>query len=288
MGDASAISHILAKYQNRAGHDVGVLLGYRGRRGYDIDAHYGEEGWRRVPARRSPVWSNAGRRGLAFAARFSDLVCREAKKYDIVHIHVDADLVPLVRKRHPDKTIVLHHHGDRLRLEPRASLERLERHADKVLVSTPDLREYGGHEWLPNPVDTDLFAGRSVSRNGKGLYLLLGGEPADAKSRALDDPRMEVEWVLHDSTRDTVRYADMPDMLSRYEYYIDVKWLPIGSVMKALSSTGLQALSVGCKVVDHDFAVHEGLPDAHRPERVVARLAGHYEEAGRRGRGGTG
>ena len=57
MGDASAISHILAKYQNRAGYDAGVLLGYRGRRGYDIDAHCGEEGWRRVPARRSP--SNA-------------------------------------------------------------------------------------------------------------------------------------------------------------------------------------------------------------------------------------
>ena len=165
-----------------------------------------------------PVWSNAGRRGLAFAARFSDLVCREAGKYDIVHVHVDADLVPLVRKRHPDKTIVLHHHGDRLRLEPRASLERRERHPYKVLVSAPDLREYGGHEWLPNPADTDLFAGRSVSRNGKGLYLL-GGEPADAKNRALDDPRMEVEWVLHDSTRDTVRYADMPDMLSKYEYY---------------------------------------------------------------------
>ena len=282
VGDASAISHILAKYQNRiSGCAADVLLRYRGRRGYDIDAHYGEEGWRRVPVRRSPIWSNAGSRRLAAAARFSDLVCREARGYDVVHIHVDADLVPLVRKRHPGKAIVLHHHGDRLRMEARASLELCERHADKVLVSTPDLREYGGHEWLPNPVDTDLFSGRKASRNGKGLYLLLGGEPADAKGRALKGLRMDIERVVHDSTRDTVRYADMPDLLSGHEYYIDIKWLPIGAVMKALSSTGLQALSVGCKVVDHAFAVHEGLPDAHRPERVVARLAEHYEEAGR-------
>lgn len=284
VGDASGISHVLAKYQNRMpGYRAEVLLRERGD-GHGMATYYNERGWRRVPIRGSPIWKRARSRRYAIAARFADIVNREAKKYDIVHIHVSAELVPLVRSRHPRKKIVLHHHGDRLRMEARASLEPYERHADKVLVSTPDLREYGGHEWLPNPVDTDLFSGRSVSRNGRGLYLLLGGEPEDVKIRVIKESGIGIGYVVRDTKYTPVKHADMPSLLSAYEYYIDVKWLPIGRVMRAVSATGLQALSVGCKVVDHEFAVREGLPGEHRPEEVVSRLGGHYEEIG----GGTG
>ena len=278
VGDASGISHVLAKYQNRMpGYRADVILRERGD-GRGLATYYNEQGWRRVPIHRSPLWKRARSRRYAIATRFVDIVNREAKNYDVVHIHVNAEIVPPVRRRHPRKRIVLHHHGDRLRMEPRASLEPYERHADKVLVSTPDLREYGGHEWLPNPVDIDLFSRRDVSRNGRGLYLLLGGEPADTKVRLIKESGIGIGWVLRDTTHSPVKHVDMPLLLSSYEYYIDIKWLPIGKVMEALSATGLQALSVGCKVVDHGFAVREGLPAEHSPEAVVAKLDRHYEE----------
>ena len=284
VGDASGIPYILAKYQNRSGlcraDVVTRALGLP----HGIAAHYKSDEWRRVPFRRSPVWRAGSTRRLALAARFEDLVCRMARPCDVVHVHGGGvDTLPALRRRLPRKRIIMHHHGDNLRAMDPSYREAHERHADKVLVSTPDLREYGGHEWLPNPVDTDLFSPRAPARNGRAVCFVIRDEPRGVKARLLEGEgdggrrRVPFDCELHDTNERPVPYADMPDFLSGYECYIDIKWLPIGKVMAALSTTGLQALAVGCKVVDHRFEVLEGLPGEHRPEAVASRLQEHYE-----------
>ena len=277
VGDASGVAHILAKFQNREpGCEADVML-----RAvcapHGINAHYGAKEWRRIPARWSPLWRRGGTAPYAVAARFVDIVNRAARGYDVIHVHTSAELAAPIRARHPGKRIILHHHGDNLRHMDPAQREMRERHADKVLVSTPDLCEYGGHEWLPNPVDTDLFSPRAPARNGRAAYFVIRDEPRDTKLRLLKRGRVRLDCDLRDINERPVPYGDMPGFLAGYEYYIDIKWLPIGKVMAALSTTGLQALAVGCKVVDHRFEVLEGLPREHEPAAVVSRMREHYE-----------
>lgn len=277
VGDASGVAHVLAKFQNRLpGYEADVILRALGE-AHGINAYYGAEEWRRFPVSTSPLWRRGGTATYTVAARFIDIVNRAAGIYDVIHIHVNAGLVAPIRARHPRKRIILHHHGDNLRHMDPARRERCERHADKVLVSTPDLREYGGGEWMPNPVDTDLFSPRAPPRNGKAAYFIIRDEPRDIKLQMLERGRVRLDYDLHDINERPVPYAGMPGFLSGYEYYIDIKWLPIGKVMAALSTTGLQALAVGCKVVDHRYEVHEGLPEEHEPTAVVSRLREHYE-----------
>ena len=279
IGDASGIPYILAKYQNRSGlcraDVVTRALGLP----HGIASYYGSDEWRRVPWRHSPVWRAGATRRIAVAARFEDILSRMAPGYDVLHVHGGGtEIVPVLRKKHPDKRIILHHHGDNLRGMDPSYRDEHDRHADKVLVSTPDLCEYGGHEWLPNPVDTDLFAPAGPpARNGRAVYFVIRDEPREVKLGLLRDAGAGLDCTVHDTNASPVPYPDMPAFLSGYEYYIDIKWLPIGKVMAALSTTGLQALAMGLKVVDHRYEKLEGLPDAHRPGRVVARLQGHYE-----------
>lgn len=277
VGDASGVAHILAKFQNRMPEcEADMVLRAMGAP-HGINAHYGAEEWRRLPMRRSPLWRKGSTSSYTVAARFTDIASRAAKEYDVIHIHTSAEIVAPMRARHPDKKIILHHHGDNLRHMDPAHRETCERHADKVLVSTPDLREYGGHEWLPNPVDTDLFSPRAPARNGRAVYFLIRNEPRSTKLRLLERGSIRLDCDLRDINERPVPYADMPGLLSEYEYYIDIKWLPIGKVMAALSTTGLQALAVGCKVVDHRYEVLDGLPREHEPEAVVSRLREYYE-----------
>lgn len=277
VGDASGVAHILAKFQNRVpGCEADVIL-----RAMDaphgINAYYGAEEWRRIPVRGSPLWRRGRTATYAVSARFIGIVNRAARDYDVIHVHTSTELVAPIRARHPGKRIVLHHHGDNLRHIDPALRERHEMHADKVLVSTPDLREYGGHEWVPNPVDTDLFAPRAPRRNGRAVYFIIRDEPRDTKLHLLRQGGVRLDHDLHDINERPVPYTGMPEFLAGYEYYIDIKWLPIGKVMAALSTTGLQALAVGCKVVDHRFEVIEGLPGEHEPTAVVSRMREHYE-----------
>ena len=268
---------MLAKFQNKLpGCRADVILRALGEP-HGINAHYGAEEWRRFPMHRSPMWRRGRTSSFTLAVRFSDIVSRAAKGYDVIHVHTDMELVSFIRARHPDKKILLHHHGDNLRQMDPAHREKHERHADKVVVSTTDLCEYGGHEWLPNPVDTDLFAASGrPTRNGRAVYFIIRDEPRDIKMRLLMDSGISLDYTVHDTNASPVPYPCMPAFLSKYEYYIDVKWLPIGKVMEGVSMTGLQALALGLKLIDHNFDTVEGLPRWHRPEDVVARLVEHY------------
>ena len=276
VGDASGVAHVLAKFQNKLpGYKADVILRDLGAP-HGINAYYGAEEWRRFPMHRSPLWRRGKTSSYTIAARFIDIVNRKAEGYDVVHVHGTVEFVPLVRARHPDKRIILHHHGDNLRHMDPAHRKKHERDADKIVVATTDLCEYGGHDWLPIPVDTDLFAPRKPARNGKAVLFLIRDEPLDTKLQLLKDHGVTLDYTVHDTNVDPIPYAYMPAFLSKYEYYIDLKWLPIGKILHGLSSTGLQALAGGCKILDHNFEIVKKMPDMCKTEAIVAKLHEYY------------
>ena len=275
VGDASGVAHVLAKFQNKLPeYKADVILRALGEP-YGINAYYGVEEWRRFPMHRSPLWRR-GKHSYTIAVRYADIVNRVAKAYDVVHIHGSIEFVSIVRAKYPNKKIILHHHGDNLRHMDPAHREKHERHADKIVVATTDLCEYGGHDWLPIPVDTDLFSLRKPARNGKAVLFIIRDEQRDIKLQLLKDHGVTLDYTVHDTNIDPILYADMPAFLSKYEYYIDLKWLPIGKILHGLSSTGLQALAVGCKILDHNFEIVKKMPDVCKTEAIVAKLHEYY------------
>lgn len=89
---------------------------------------------------------------------------------------------------------------------------------------------------------------------------------------------MSASSVLRSDGFARVQYRDMPEVLSRYQYYGEMYWN--GDAREwymADSSTGLQAMSLGLRVVRPDGSVARGLPDAHRPENVAARVRAVYD-----------
>ena len=82
--------------------------------------------------------------------------CKDCR--GVIHVHGAYALLPMIRKVAPDAGIVIHYHGTDRRTGKREDLERHERYADCVLVSTPDLLHKDDHaEWVRNPIDLDHF-----------------------------------------------------------------------------------------------------------------------------------
>jgi glycosyltransferase involved in cell wall biosynthesis len=83
---------------------------------------------------------------------------------DITHVHYaleQASWALVARNLGRTKKVIVHCHGTDMRDVSRSSrygwLVRLNlKHADRVLVSTPDLLQHGA-EFMPNPIDTNLF-----------------------------------------------------------------------------------------------------------------------------------
>jgi glycosyltransferase involved in cell wall biosynthesis len=135
----AGVASTLVKYQKRLGIEASLIV----RRRHSF-------GFTETPSRRLG--------GLLTLARA-----------DVIHYHSNSWIgrLPLVGIRNPDarlfsqtgKPLVAHFHGDDLRLK----LVTLNFKPDHVFVSTPDLLEYSsGSEWLPNPVDCEIF--RSTER----------------------------------------------------------------------------------------------------------------------------
>ena len=91
-----------------------------------------------------------------------------------------------------------------------------------------------------------------------------------------------LELTIHNRSSEPILYINMGDVLSSYEYYVDVKrsYSPgaRGKLLKVLSKTGLEALACECKVINWNNEVLTGLPDEHHPETVVAEFWKIYQD----------
>ncbi len=195
-----------------------------------------------------------------------------ARKAEIVHVHSLDRIVPWVKRFYPSKPVVMHYHGTDIEDRWGAKQRRWAR-ADLVVYSTPNLSDGAPPSamHLPNPVDTDLFYPREAARDPKAAlsfrYGMDGEAEVAAKGRSL-------ELTLVD--RWSVQHAEMPALLSRFTYFIDLRKPPGHVQAESVGKAALEALACGCRVIDWAGNVIEGLPAEHRPEVVAARWNEQY------------
>jgi glycosyltransferase involved in cell wall biosynthesis len=197
-----------------------------------------------------------------------------ARHFDLVHVHSLDRLVPWLKRLY-GKPVVVHYHGTDIlgRWEEKS---RRWRRADLVAYSTSNLSDGAPSRatHFPNPVDTDLFHPREGNMvKGSALSISYGmDEEAKriAAERTLDLTLIE---------RGSVPYTEMPAMLTKFEYYLDLRRPPgFTTPVKSLGKAALEALASGCKVVDWSGKILTELPEENKPEVVAQRWHTAYVE----------
>ncbi len=256
--DLSGVACTIAKYQRKLGYTADVIK----RAGFD------PFGIMRFYQQRTIK--------TFYGGKFLKIAAKEAENYDIIHIHDLIRLVPLVKKQFPNKKIILHYHGSILRNTPKEKRKEAESKADKILLSTPDLTNYVEGIYLPNPVDTEHFSTRKIPVNNKALSLMTHNETKEILKKILKASGKSFEFEAISRQEKPVKYENMPNFLSNYEYLVDVKYIN-NEIVLAYSLLGLQALAVGLKVINHNLEVVKSLPEENRPEIVIKRIMSLYD-----------
>ncbi len=210
-------------------------------------------------------------------ARFFLRALGMARSADIVHVHSLDRIVPWV-KRFYGKPVVMHYHGTDIEgrwAEKRGRWEK----ADYLAVSTPNLLEGAPSSavFVPNPVDTDLFRPSEVKRTPGSALSFRYGMETEAE-QAAKDLGLTITWL----DRWTVPHDQMPEVLSKYVYYIDMRKPPRHGVARSVGRAALEALACGCRVVDWSGRIVEGLPPEHDAANVAARWRQVYVQLLRR------
>lgn len=257
--DQAGVACTLAKYQRKLGHNADVIK----RDGFDtfgIMDFYGEKTFKTLIGR-----------------GFLKLAMKYAENYEIIHIHDLIKLVPLIRKKYPDKTIILHYHGSLLRNTSADKRFDAESKVDKILVSTPDLTKFVDGTYLHNPVDIEHFSPRPVKENNLALSSMTLDENEQVLTKLLKSNEISLKLEAMSRKEKPVPYSNMPNSLANYEYLVDLKLVYNNNPMPAYGLLGLQALSIGLKVINHEYKITQGLPQEHYPDKVVEKLMKIYE-----------
>ena len=252
--DQAGVGCVIAKYQRKLGLESFVIK----RDGFDpfgIMNFYNQKTFRTL-----------------FGFQFLKTVIKKSKDFDILHVHDLFQLLPDLKKRYPKKKIILHYHGTKLRTTSRSKRIEFEKNADSVLVSTPDLLSFSDAKYLPNPVDTEHFSSRNIQKNNLALCFLFSNNSEHELVKELEKHEIKVNLNCVNRKQKPIFYQDMPNFLSNYEYYVDIKFIYDNKPAAALSMTGLQALSLGMKVINYNYEVLNSLPNQHEPKRVVEKL----------------
>ena len=194
-----------------------------------------------------------------------------ARSAEIVHVHSLDRVVPWARRIY-SKPVVMHYHGTDIEGRWREKEGRW-RNANYIAVSTPNLLVGAPPNavHVPNPVDTDLFRPIPGERDPISAVSFRYGMDAEAEAVA---GKLGLKLAMLD--RWGVRYDQMPQTLSRYAYYIDMRRPPEHAVARSVGKAALEALAMGLKVVDWEGRIIEGLPPEHDPKSVAARWNSIY------------
>lgn len=170
-------------------------------------------------------------------------VVKELIQFKPTHIHVNASLPSLVLARliQPCIPIVFHYHGIEVRYRSEAHSEMVL--ADKVIVSTPDLRKYG--EWYDRPVDR-RFHYQGGRRDRTAVMFYADFYMSDLRVQAqewCDERGIDLTIIERDKG---ISYQEMPRFLSTFEYYLDFKGY---GDPNAISRLAIEAAACGCKIV---------------------------------------
>lgn len=203
----------------------------------------------------------------------------EAGKYDIVHLHDRDILIPSLKALYPNKPLVLHYHGTKIRGAWKKR-QRYWKNADRVLVSTIDLLEGAPKDtiWLPNPVDISIFkAEPEVTPEGEALYFKYDAD--DIAERLAK--KFGMSLMIHDRRTKPIAYRDMPGYLRRFKALVDVKRDVKGNILypeNTMSKTALEALACGLKVITYQGEMIESLPERYNLHNVIEEVYRIYRE----------
>ena len=197
----------------------------------------------------------------------------QARKSDVVQVHNWDRIIPWL-KRVSSAPVVVTYHNFNIANE----WEQRRRYwakADGRIIATPGLaNEENRALFIPEPVDTDAFFDMEAHAPGTALHFEYG---ATDEARMLAEGRGLSLTVLRRDD-EPIPHAQMPGLLNKYEYYIDIK-RPYKTALPIIQATGktcLEALACGCKVIRWDGRVLEGFPAENRPENVVGRYFDLY------------
>ncbi len=212
-------------------------------------------------------------------ARFFVRAVSMARGADLVHVHSLDRVVPWIKRLY-GKPVVMHYHGTDVEGRWEEKRPRWSR-ADYVAVSTPNLLEGAppGAVQVPNPVDTDVFRAGPGAREPSSAVSFHYGMDGDAEAAA-KKLGLSLAWL----DRWSVKHEDMPGVLSKYSYYIDMRKPPGRVPARSVGKAALEALACGCSVVDWTGAVVRGLPPENEPAGVAARWNEVYSDLLRKGR----
>lgn len=286
--DAAGVACIYAKYQRLQGHDSKVIWNM------DVDDRYGIYDFYKDYLINVTY------------SEFTERCLQEGELADIIHVHGYIDILFKLRKKfHKSKKIVLQYHGTDIRglnkqeLPHRSKLSdtairlkrlyrqkighgRAQKSADAICVSTPDLLSLVRNAiHIPIPIDTEHFR-PDTNANGELKDALTIKSEVTNIQWALEyckKNHINLNIEVHDRTKNPVMYADIPDLIRAYRTYVDIRYVN-DTVLENLSSTALQALASGLRVLDFKLQFRYGLPPEHDAVNVVSRISAIYKDLG--------
>lgn len=197
----------------------------------------------------------------------------KARKYDLLHVHSLDKIVPMLKRLYPSKPVILHYHGSDIRGRWREK-KNYWHYADLIIVSTPDLLLDAPQEaiYLPNPVDIELFKPNpSLRKRGTALYIVKhqSNENLEWPKKVAEKYNLKLQII--DRKKTPIPYKKLPNILNRFEYYIDRNYIP------SLSKTALEALACGLKVINWEERIISKFPLKHNPKIIVREIKTIYE-----------
>ena len=151
-----------------------------------------------------------------------------------------------------------------------------ELHREKIVTITKIRKCF-----MANGIDTNMFSDKNLNKKGALAFVSSNLD----KKRCIEfirkiQKKHSLELDIIDTDNGFVSHDDLPDLLNKYEYFIDIKITNYGLLGKELSNLALQALACGCKVY-HDFGngtvLIEEIPKEHKPEFVFKKLFQIYK-----------
>jgi len=206
-------------------------------------------------------------------------MCR-SDEIDIIHLHQAEILVPIF-KLLTNKKIVLQYQGSDI-LDPKRSrnifriifrsmadtiIYNQKAHLKKIITIRKLPKEYH-----VNAVDTDHF--KPQNKPKKGILAFISDNLNKKATLKLLEKFEDIKII--DRGKDPISHEGMPNILNKYEMFVDLKITTYNLLVPTLSMLALQSLACGCKVYTFEKEVKEELPERHKPEVVMKKLYDLY------------
>jgi hypothetical protein len=285
--DTAGIGSILSKYQTLAGHEAKVICSQ------ELSDKYGIYDFYRKFIELCPT--------DLFVQRLVD-ECRAA---EVVHVHSNIVLLRMLRTSlGPKKKIILHYHGTDIRgfkiQLPHRSIgsdglilskllyrkmlhgywhRKAQQQASLIFSSQKDLiKLVGSAIHIPIAIDVDHFRHLPRERQKPQKNALTFKTEATDMGLVLDHLKrnnIQVPLEVYDRTTRPIMYKDMPLFLGGFETYVDIRYVN-GKLLGDFSSTALQALACGLRVLDYNSKFQDALPREHEAQNVAAKVLDLY------------